>query len=47
MRSAIDFTDANYQKNKTTPFKNEEQYQPQKSYTIKWKLTKRCHSPFF
>jgi hypothetical protein len=24
MRSAIDFTDANYQKNKTTPFKSEE-----------------------
>jgi hypothetical protein len=32
MRSAIDFTDANYQKNKTTPFKSEEQYQPKIIY---------------
>jgi hypothetical protein len=39
MRSAIDFTDANYQKIKQLRLKNEEQYQPQKSYTIKWKLT--------
>jgi len=38
MRSAIDFTDANYQKIKQLRLKNEEQFQPNKSYTIKWEI---------
>ena len=48
MRSAIDFTDANYQKIKQLRLKNEEQYQPQKSYTIKWEIdtTKTTTFPF-
>lgn len=38
MRSAIDFTDANFQKIKQLRLKNETQYKPQKSYTIKWEI---------
>ncbi|SEG38431.1 M14 family metallopeptidase [Flavobacterium urumqiense] len=38
MRSAIDYTDANFQKIKDLRLKNEEQYQPKKSYTIKWEI---------
>ncbi len=36
--SAIDFTDANFQKIKQLRLKNETQYKPQKSYTIKWEI---------
>nr|WP_309756087.1 M14 family metallopeptidase [Flavobacterium sp.] len=46
MRSAIDFTDANYQKIKQLRLKNEEQYQPQKSYTIKWEIDTTKTMPF-
>lgn len=46
MRSAIDFTDANYQKIKQLRLKNEEQYQPQKSYTIKWEIDTTKTTPF-
>ena len=46
MRSAIDFTDANYQKIKQLRLKNEEQYQPKKSYTIKWEIDTSKALPF-
>ncbi|SHF73497.1 Zinc carboxypeptidase [Flavobacterium segetis] len=46
MRSAIDFTDANYSKIKQLRLKNEEQYQPQKSYTIKWEIDTTKSLPF-
>ncbi|MNF51741.1 Zinc carboxypeptidase [compost metagenome] len=38
MRSAIDYTDTNYQKIKELRLKNEEQFQPKKAYTIKWEI---------
>ncbi|WP_264551352.1 M14 family metallopeptidase [Flavobacterium sp. N2038] len=38
MKSTMDFTDANYQKIKDLRVKNLEQYQPKKSYTLKWEL---------
>ena len=46
MRSAIDFTDANYKKIKQLRLKNEEQYKPQKSYTIKWEIDSTKTIPF-
>jgi hypothetical protein len=48
MRSAIDYTDANFQKIKQLRLKNEEQYQPKKSYTIKWEIdsTKKTNFSF-
>ena len=46
MRSAIDYTDANFQKIKQLRLKNEEQYQPKKSYTIKWELDSTKTTPF-
>lgn len=48
MRTAIDFTDNNYQKIKELRLKNAEQYQPQKNYTIKWAIdsTKATTFPF-
>ena len=48
MRSAIDYTDANFEKIKRLRLKNEEQYQPKKSYTIKWEIdsTKKTTFPF-
>jgi len=38
MDAAIYFTDSNYQKIKEMRLKNEEQYAPEKSYTLKWEL---------
>ncbi|PWB27538.1 M14 family metallopeptidase [Flavobacterium sp. HTF] len=38
MKSTIDFMDANYQKIKDLRLKNLEQYQPKKSYTLKWEM---------
>jgi hypothetical protein len=38
MKSTMDFTDANYQKIKDLRAKNLQQYQPKKSYTLKWEL---------
>jgi len=38
MKSTMDFTDANYQKIKEIRVKNLEQYQPKKSYTLKWEM---------
>jgi len=38
MKTTMDFTDANYQKIKELRVKNLEQYQPKKSYTLKWEL---------
>jgi hypothetical protein len=38
MQSTLDFTDANYQKIKELRMKNLDQYQPKKSYTLKWEL---------
>lgn len=38
MRSTIDFTDLNYKKIKELRIKNEEQYQPQKTYPVEWKI---------
>ncbi|WP_281632102.1 M14 family metallopeptidase [Flavobacterium luteolum] len=38
MKTTLDFTDANYQKIKDLRIKNLEQYQPKKSYTLKWEL---------
>lgn len=46
MRSAIDFTDANYQKIKQLRLKNEEQYTPNKYYTIKWEIDSTKTIPF-
>jgi hypothetical protein len=46
MRSVIDFTDANYSKIKQLRLKNEEQYEPQKSYTIKWEIDSTKTIPF-
>jgi hypothetical protein len=47
MRSAIDFTDANYQKIKQLRLKNEEQYKPKIIYyKMEIDTSKRCHSPF-
>ena len=46
MRSAIDFTDSNYAKIKQLRLKNEEQYKPQKSYTIKWEIDSTKTIPF-
>ncbi|NGY38295.1 M14 family metallopeptidase [Flavobacterium sp. XN-5] len=38
MTSTIDFMDANHQKIKQKRSKNEEQFEPRKSYTLKWQL---------
>ncbi len=38
MKTTMDFTDANYQKIKELRVKNLEQYQPKKSYTLKWEM---------
>jgi hypothetical protein len=38
MRSTIDFMDTNYQKIKQMRVKNEEQYTPRNSYSIKWEI---------
>jgi len=38
MQSVLDYTDANYTKIKQLRLKNEEQYQAQKPYTIKWEI---------
>jgi len=48
MRSAIDFTDINYQKIKMLRVQNEAQYLPNKNYTIKWEIdtTKKTTIPF-
>jgi hypothetical protein len=48
MRSAIDYTDANFQKIKQLRLQNEEQYRPKKSYTIKWEIdsTKKTNFSF-
>ena len=46
MRSAIDYTDTNYTKIKQLRLKNEEQYKPQKSYTIKWEIDTTKAIPF-
>jgi hypothetical protein len=46
MRATIDFTDANYKKIKQLRLKNEEQYQPKKSYTIKWEIDSTKIVPF-
>lgn len=46
MRSAIDYTDANFEKIKQLRLQNEEQYQPKKSYTIKWELDSNKTTPF-
>ncbi|MGL2993839.1 M14 family metallopeptidase [Flavobacterium sp. TSSA_36] len=48
MRSAIDFTDTNYQKIKMLRVQNEAQYLPNKKYTIKWEIdtTKKTTIPF-
>ena len=46
MRSTIDFTDANYKKIKQLRLKNEAQYQPKKSYTIKWEIDSTKTVPF-
>lgn len=46
MRSAIDFTDNNYTKIKQMRLKNEEQYKPEKSYTIKWEIDTTKVIPF-
>ena len=46
MRSAIDFTDNNYAKIKQLRIKNEEQYKPKKSYTIKWEIDTTKTIPF-
>nr|WP_315211152.1 M14 family metallopeptidase [uncultured Flavobacterium sp.] len=46
MRSAIDFTDANYKKIKQLRLKNEEQYQPNKAYTLKWEIDSTKTTPF-
>nr|WP_315155556.1 M14 family metallopeptidase [uncultured Flavobacterium sp.] len=48
MRTAIDFTDANYQKIKMLRVQNEAQYLPNKKYVIKWEIdtTKKTTIPF-
>ena len=46
MRSAIEYTDTNYAKIKQLRLKNEEQYKPQKSYTIKWEIDTTKAIPF-
>ena len=46
MRSAIAFTDANYLKIKQLRVQNEQQYQPNKSYTIKWEIDTTKAVPF-
>lgn len=48
MRSAIDFTDANFHKIKQMRLKNEAQYAPKMPYTIKWEIdsTKATVFPF-
>ena len=46
MHAAIDYTDANYQKIKQLRLKNEEQYLPKKSYTIKWEIDTTKAIPF-
>ena len=46
MRSAIDYTDANFQKIKQLRLKNEGQYEPKKSYTIKWEIDTTRKAPF-
>lgn len=38
MKSTLDFTDVNYLKIKELRIKNLEQYQPKKSYTLKWEM---------
>jgi hypothetical protein len=38
MTSTIDFTDANYKRIKEMRLKNEAQYAPKKTYTIKWEI---------
>ncbi|MEO6175049.1 MAG: M14 family metallopeptidase [Flavobacterium circumlabens] len=38
MKSTIDFMDANYLKIKELRLKNEEQYKPKKTYTLKWEM---------
>ncbi|MEN2399934.1 M14 family metallopeptidase [Flavobacterium sp. MC2016-06] len=38
MKSTIDFMDTNYLKIKELRLKNEEQYKPKKSYTLKWEM---------
>jgi hypothetical protein len=47
MRSVINFTDVNYLKIKQLRLKNEEQYKPQKSYTIIWEIDTIKTIPFF
>jgi hypothetical protein len=46
MTSTIDFVDANYAKIKEMRLKNEEQYSPKKSYTIKWEIDTTKVTPF-
>ncbi|TCN59443.1 hypothetical protein D0809_05980 [Flavobacterium circumlabens] len=38
MKSTIDFMDGNYLKIKELRLKNEEQYKPKKTYTLKWEM---------
>ncbi|MEC5166025.1 hypothetical protein RCH18_001760 [Flavobacterium sp. PL11] len=46
MRSTIDFTDNNFKKIKQLRLQNEEQYKPQKPYTIKWEIDTTKSIPF-
>lgn len=46
MSTTLDFIDRNYQKIKQMRLKNEEQYAPKKSYTIKWGIDTTKVSPF-
>ncbi|MCD0464729.1 M14 family metallopeptidase [Flavobacterium sp. ENC] len=46
MRSTIDFMDANYLKIKELRLKNEEQYKPKKTYTLRWEMDSTKTTPF-
>lgn len=46
MKSTIDFMDANYLKIKELRLKNEEQYKPKKTYTLKWEMDSTKTTPF-
>nr|WP_121924400.1 M14 family metallopeptidase [Flavobacterium weaverense] len=46
MRSTINFTDINFKEIKQLRLNNEEQYKPQKSYTIKWEIDTTKVVPF-
>lgn len=46
MKSTIDFMDTNYLKIKELRLKNEEQYKPKKTYTLKWEMDSTKTTPF-